>query len=99
METEVVFLPAAERDLNRLDRQVARRVLTAVQRYAAMGGGNVRRLTAAGGELRLRVGDWRVRFVERTEERAPEPPASDPIRVRVIEVRRVLHRGAAYQDR
>ena len=86
------------RDLDRLDPQVARRVLLAVRRYAQTGGGNIRRLTAAGGAFRLRVGDWRVRFHDRVEERQTEPPATGTLRVRVIEVVRVRHRSVAYDD-
>ena len=52
----------------------------------------------AGGELRLRVGDWRVRFTDQVEERPAEPPATGTIQVRVIEVTRVCHRREAYDD-
>lgn len=95
MELEIVYAAAAARDLDRLDSQVARRVVVAVRRYAETGRGNVRRLAAAGGALRLRVGDWRVRFHERTEERAG---AGGTVRVRVVEVVRVRHRSVAYDD-
>ncbi len=98
MEVEIVYLPAAERDLRRLDPQIARRVVAAVRRYAETGGGNFRRLTAAGGALRLRVGDWRVRFHDQIVERAATPPATGTVQVRVIEVVRVLHRSSAYDD-
>jgi mRNA interferase RelE/StbE len=98
MEIEVVFLSAAQRDLRRLDPQVAQRIAAAVQRYAETGGGNVRTLTGDGGELRLRVGDWRVRFTDQVEERPAEPPATGATQVRVIEVTRVRHRREAYDD-
>jgi mRNA interferase RelE/StbE len=98
METEITYAASAERDLDRLDAQVARRVLAAVHRYAATGGGNVRRLTGAGGASRLRVGDWRVRFRDRIEERQATAPTTGTVRVRVIEVVRVLHRSVAYDD-
>jgi hypothetical protein len=68
-----------------LDRQTGERVAAALRRYAATGHGDVRRLTAKGGELSLRVGDWRVRFVL-------------DYQASLITVIRVLPRGRAYRD-
>jgi hypothetical protein len=48
--------------------------------------------------LRLHVGDWRVRFRDRIEERQATAPATGTVRVWVIEVVRVLHRSVAYDD-
>jgi mRNA interferase RelE/StbE len=98
METEVVFSPAARRDLRRLDRQVAERVAQGFRRYVETGHGDVVRLTAAGDLFRLRIGDWRVRFRVRIEERPASPPPSGQTQVRVVEVARILHRSAAYDD-
>lgn len=42
---ELVWNARALGDLACLDRQVARRVVEAMERYQATGGGNVRRLT------------------------------------------------------
>lgn len=53
MIAEIIFAPAAHRGLSRLDRQVAGRILQAVQRYATTGQGDVRRLRGSEGELRL----------------------------------------------
>jgi hypothetical protein len=78
----------------RLDAQIARRILVAMRRYADTGGGGVRRLIGAGGELRLRVGNWRVRFVERVDP----SPASLTEPARTIRVLRVRHRREAYDD-
>ena len=75
----------AEKDLRRLDRQVAARVRSAVRRFAETGHGDVTKLTAQSGDLRLRVGDWRVRF-------RYDP---DPSTVTVV---RVLPRGRAFRD-
>ena len=98
MDVEVVFLSAAQRDLRQLDHQVAQRIVAAVRRYAETGGGNVRRLAGAGGELRLRVGDWRVRFTDQMEDRPAEPPMTGTGPVRVIEIVRIRHRREAYDD-
>jgi mRNA-degrading endonuclease RelE of RelBE toxin-antitoxin system len=55
--TETIISPPALHDLRRLDRQVAQRVLRAVQRLAETGHGDVVQLEAGSGERRLRVGD------------------------------------------
>ncbi len=65
-----------------MSTDVAARVTAAIERFAMTGQGDVTRLTAAGDELRLRVGDWRVRFTL-------EPGT--------IVVNRILPRGRAYR--
>lgn len=96
MTTELTISPAAERDLGRLERPVAQRIAVALRRYVATGIGDVQRLTGSD-EWRLRVGDWRVRFVTRMEARPAAPPATGTVSVRVIEVLHVLPRGRAYR--
>jgi mRNA interferase RelE/StbE len=50
-------------DMSALDREMARRVKQTVERFAANGAGNVKRLQGIKPpEFRLRVGDYRVRF-------------------------------------
>jgi mRNA interferase RelE/StbE len=78
----VVFRPAAVRDLARLDRVVQARIDAALVRFAATGHGDVKALKDRPGELRPRVGKWRVFF-------CLEPP--DFIRVLGID-----NRGEAY---
>ncbi len=75
----------AQRDLRRLDRQAAERVVAALARLAETGHGDVRALRGATREWRLRVGAWRVRFEYDTENR-------------IIRVLRVLPRGRAYRN-
>ena len=54
--------PALE-DMAALDKGIARRVKRAVERFAATGAGNVKKLQGIEPpEYRLRVGDYRVRF-------------------------------------
>ncbi|MCC6626454.1 MAG: type II toxin-antitoxin system RelE/ParE family toxin [Chloroflexi bacterium] len=98
MTVEIVITESAERDLGRLDRQVARRVAQALQRYADEDLGNVRRLRGED-ELRLRVGDWRVRFREQWIARPANPPSTGMVQVKVITVLRVLPHGRAYRAR
>jgi mRNA interferase RelE/StbE len=50
-------------DLAALDKGTARRIKTAVERFAETGAGNVKKLQGIDPpEFRLRVGDFRVRF-------------------------------------
>jgi mRNA interferase RelE/StbE len=83
-EWRLELAPSAQRDLKRLDRQIMRRVLDAVDRVVADPdhATGVRKL-AGRPELRLRVGDWRVLFIQ--DDQARE-----------IRVLRVLPRGRAY---
>lgn len=74
----------AEDDLDALPRQVRQRVVTAIDRLAETGQGPVRKLQGQPAEWRLRVGDWRIRFVFDYPNRT-------------IEVLRVLHRREVYR--
>jgi mRNA interferase RelE/StbE len=58
----VQFLPAALRDFDGLDRITQKRVATALERFAATGHGDVKRLQGRIRDFRLRVGKWRVFF-------------------------------------
>jgi mRNA interferase RelE/StbE len=80
----IELAPRARRDLGRLDRQVQRRIVAALDRLGvrAQLSGDVRRLVGST-DYRLRVGDWRVRF------------EIDGDRL-LITVLRVLPRGRAY---
>jgi mRNA interferase RelE/StbE len=71
--------------LRRLDPAVAQRIIRAVDRLAVSGLGDILRLHGTVPEWRLRVGDWRVRYVYDEESRS-------------IRVLRVLPRGRAYRD-
>jgi len=80
----VVLTASAQRDLRRLDRPVAARILDAFTRLADTGQGNVTRLQGTSDEWRLRVGDWRIRF-------------RYDYTTRTLEVLRILPRGQAYR--
>ena len=84
MSWTVVLTASAQRDLRRLDRPVAARILDALARLADTGQGDVTRLQGVSDEWRLRIGDWRVRF------RYDHP-------ARTLEVLRILPRGQAYR--
>jgi mRNA-degrading endonuclease RelE of RelBE toxin-antitoxin system len=77
--------PQARRDVRNLDAPVGRRVREALERLAEdPSGAQLVRLQGSD-ELRLRVGDWRVRL--RLD-----------LATRTIVVLRVLPRGRAYRD-
>lgn len=80
-----VFTDRARRDVRRLDRQVAKRIVEALDRLCGDPPiADVVKLAGIEQEWRLRVGNWRVRF---TRDDAG-----------VILVTRVLPRGRAYRD-
>jgi mRNA interferase RelE/StbE len=80
----VNFVRRADKDLERLDRPVRQRVNEGIERLAEGDpSADVRKLKGSD-ELRLRVGDWRVRF---------ERDAN----TRQITILRVLPRGRAYK--
>jgi mRNA interferase RelE/StbE len=75
----------AQRDIKRLDPPVRRRVVEAIRGLIAdPPEGDIKRLTGSD-ELRLRVGDWRVRFTRDNDQR-------------LVTILRVLPRGRAYRD-
>ena len=80
---KIVITPQARIDVRRIDRETAMRILAALDRFARIGEGDIKKLQGDSGELRLRVGDYRVRFNE-------EPPGT-------ILVHSVLHRSEAYR--
>jgi mRNA interferase RelE/StbE len=78
----IIFSEGARADIRRLDRDTAMRIFVALDRLASTGQGDVKRLKGQGGDLRLRVGDYRVRFTEESDS---------------LEVSRVFHRKEAYR--
>lgn len=79
----VSYTPRAPRDWRALQPQVRDRVLAAIDRLVARDPSpDVRRLTGSS-EYRIRVGDWRVRFILAAE-------------AQLIVVQPVLPRGRAY---
>ncbi len=85
MTWRVIVAPRAQKDLDALDPPVARRVLDALERLAESHRGRLKRLQGTDEELRLRVGDWRVRLMLDHQQRA-------------INVLRIRHRREAYRE-
>ena len=50
--------------MRRIDRETAMRILTGLHRFAEPGEGNIKKMRGEPDELRLRVGDYRVRFTK-----------------------------------
>ncbi len=65
---KIVWSEPARADIRRLDRDTAMRIFIALHRFAENGEGDIRKLKGQSGELRLRVGDYRVRFSEERED-------------------------------
>lgn len=76
------WTPPARADVRRIDRTNAMRILTALHRFAETGEGDIKKLQGDSEELRLRVGDYRVRFHDLGD---------------AIEVLAVRHRREAYR--
>lgn len=81
----VVWSRRSQHDLRRLQRQVADRVIRAVERHAETGHGDLAKLEVSANAYRLRVGEWRVRLRYDDEAHA-------------IEIISVLPRGRAYRN-
>lgn len=63
MKRLLVYKPAAQRELAQMDRSDARRIVHALEAFAADGRGDVKALKGAlKGRYRLRVGKWRAFF-------------------------------------
>jgi mRNA interferase RelE/StbE len=72
---KIIFTPPARADVRRIDRDTAMRILTALDRFARTGEGDIKKLEGNTGELRLRVGDYRVRFIETRPARSTFTPS------------------------
>lgn len=60
---EISFTPAATRQWLKLPANIRKRIDVKLTIYATSGSGDVKRLKGRAGS-RLRVGDWRVIFIE-----------------------------------
>ena len=85
MSWRVQLSRSARQDLRRLDRRNADRVIAALARLAETERGDLKVLHGPVRDLRLCVGDWRVRFTFDREHGTSV-------------VHRILPRGRAYRD-
>lgn len=86
MKWELSWSEDAQRDLAKLDRQAAARVIRSMARFAETGHGDAATLRPPLAGRRLRVGDWRVMFDAEDEHS-------------LLHVTRVYHRREAYRSR
>jgi mRNA interferase RelE/StbE len=63
MMKEIAFTPAATRQWLKLSADIRKRIDAKLIVYATNGSGDVKRLKGRAG-CRLRIGDWRVIFIE-----------------------------------
>ena len=61
---QIIFTPPTRADVRRIDRDQAMRILTALHRFAKTGEGDIKKLQGDSSDMRLWVGDYRVRFTE-----------------------------------
>ncbi len=59
------------------------RIFTALHRFAETGQGDIKKLQGNTDDLRLRIGDYRVRFTEEADN--------------ILRIHSVRHRGEAYR--
>ena len=62
MQYSVEISPRAQKDLRKLDRQVADKLISRISNMADDLAGDVKRLTDFDPEFRLRVGEFRILF-------------------------------------
>ena len=79
----IVWSERARADIRRLDRETAMRIFAALNRFAETGEGDVKKLQGESDELRLRVGDYRVRFTQQSDD--------------TLRIHSVRHRREAYR--
>jgi mRNA interferase RelE/StbE len=79
----IEFTRSGQRELDKLPSDIQKRIEAKLMRYATTGAGNVKALVGESG-ARLRVGDYRVAFVETAD---------------LIVVRAIAHRREIYRKR
>jgi len=79
----ILWSEHARADVRRLDRDTAMRIFSALHRFAETGEGDIKKLKGESDDLRLRVGDYRVRFTEEPDD--------------ALHIHSVLHRSEAYR--
>lgn len=80
---KIAWSESARADIRRLDRDTAMRIFAALHRFAETGEGDIKKLKGESGELRLRVGDYRVRFTDEPDD--------------TLHIHSVRHRSQAYR--
>ena len=79
----IIWSDDARADVRRIDRETAMRIFAAFLRFAETGEGDIKKLKGESEDLRLRVGDYRIRFTEEPDD--------------VLRIHAVRHRREAYR--
>jgi mRNA-degrading endonuclease RelE of RelBE toxin-antitoxin system len=96
----IIFSEQAKADIRAIPQQTAMQILVAIHRLAETGAGRVKTLQGQGGEKRLRVGDFRVRFTEEGGEQESSESGEagqDRENEGVLHIHTVRNRKEAYR--
>ena len=85
----IVFSEQAKADIRAIPQQTAVQILTAIHRLAETGAGRVKALQGESGDMRLRVGDFRVRF---TQEASQSQEGEAVLRIHAVRNRKQAYR-------
>jgi mRNA-degrading endonuclease RelE of RelBE toxin-antitoxin system len=91
----IVFSEQARADIRAIPQQTAMQILVAIHRLAESGAGRVKTLKGQGGEKRLRVGDFRVRFTEESgdiDEGSQGRKSEGILRIKAVRNRKEAYR-------
>ena len=80
---QIVFSEQVKANIRAVPQQTAMQILTAIHRLAKTGVGWLRTLKGQGGEERLRVGDFRVRFTEEPWKETEQNASTEASRSKV----------------
>jgi mRNA interferase RelE/StbE len=80
---KIAWSERARAEIRRLDRDHAMRIFSALHHFAETGEGDIKKLKGDSSELRLRVGNYRVRFTEEPDD--------------ILRIHSVRHRREAYR--
>ena len=80
---KVLWSGPARTDIRRLDLDTALRIFAALHRFAETGEGDIKKLQGKSDDLRLRIGEYRVRFTQETGD--------------ILLIHSVRHRREAYR--
>ncbi len=83
MAKHAIWSGAVRADVRRLDRSIAMHLLEGLHRYLITGEGDVKQLQGRDGELRLRLGNYRICFTPEGE---------------ILHIHWVRHRHDAYRQ-
>lgn len=91
----IVFSEQAKADIRAIPQQTAMQILTAIHRLAETGAGRIKTLQGQGGEKRLCVRDFRIRFTEEiseSKEGSRGKESEDVLRIHAVRNRKEAYR-------